>query len=316
MTLIGFNRLQPVRIVLIALIAIHSSSLFRSRAIADEEKLASSTASVALRPSWVVSDQIGAPAAAVYDRAAGEIYLSQIGGEGDKKDGDGLISRLDLNGRIVAFSWISGLNAPKFLAIDRRRLWVTDIDEVVGIDIDSGKIGRRIPIIGAKFLTGIAVDEKGTLYVGDMLESRIYCVKNGHVFIFAEGRELESPGALIIKNGQLDVGAWGFTTDYSAAVPGTVYSLDLNSHKKTVLSTHRGSWFGLCTDGGTGFYGADFEGGGVFHISPSGAAQRIVQLPRGSAGLVYVPEAQLLVVPETRQNRVVGYDLAPQTASK
>jgi len=316
MILTSFNRLQPVRIVLIALVVILSSSFFRSKAIADDEKRAALTASATLRPSWVLSDRIGAPAAAVYDRAAGEIYLSQIGGEGDKKDGDGVISRLDLNGRILAFSWISGLNAPKFLAIDGRRLWVTDIDEVVAIDIGSGKICHKVPIAGAKFLTGIAVDEKGTLYVGDMLESRIYCVKNGHVFIFAEGRELESPGALLIGNGRLDVGAWGFTTDYSAAVPGTVYSLDLKSRKKTVLSTRRGSWFGLSTDAGTGFFGADFEGGGVYHISRSGQAQRIAQLPRGSAGLLYVPEAQLLVVPETRQNRVVGYDLAPQTALK
>jgi hypothetical protein len=30
----------------------------------------------------------------------------------------------------------------------------------------------------------------------------------------------------------------------------------------------------------------------------------------------FTPEAQLLVVPETRQNRVLGYDLAPQTALK
>ena len=50
---------------------------------------------------------------------------------------------------------------------------MTDIDELVAINICAGAIRKKIRINGARFLTGIAADSKGVLYVGDMLTSRI-----------------------------------------------------------------------------------------------------------------------------------------------
>ena len=144
----------------------------------------------------------------------------------------------------------------------------------------------------------------------------VFIASSMAAFPFSRKAAISNRPPLLIGNGRLDVGGWGFSTDYSAAVPGTVYSLDLRSRKKTLVSTQRGSWAGLCADDRSGFFAADFEGGGLYHVSRAGEARRIARLPRGSAGLLYVPEAQLLVVPETRQNRVVGYDLAPQTVLK
>ena len=134
-----------------------------------------------LQPSWTLTEGIGAPAGAIYDPVTREIYISQISGEGDKKDGDGLISRVDVHGNVRKIGWVSGLNAPKGLALDDRTLWVSDIDEIVDVDVSAGKVRRRIPIPGARFLTGVAVDAKGVVYVGDMLTSCVYRIDRDRV---------------------------------------------------------------------------------------------------------------------------------------
>jgi sugar lactone lactonase YvrE len=259
---------------------------------------------------WVLSEDLGAPAGVVFDRSTSELYVSQISGEGDKKDGVGVVSRLDLKGNVLKMWWISGLNAPKGMTLDGRTLWVTDIDELVAIDIPAARIRRKIAIEGAKFLTGVAVDGNGAVYVGDMLTSRIYRVTNGRAAIFAEGRDLESPGALLFSNDRLLVSGWGYTTDYSTAAPGSLYFLDLKTRKQSSFMTaRRGNWLGLSGDGETGYFAANFAGG-VFRIDSSGRISPFIELSGGAAGLIYVPEAKLLVVTETRANRISGYDLA------
>ncbi len=265
------------------------------------------------RPSclWTLARGLGAPAGVIFDPQTRELYLSQIGGEGDKKDGDGVITRVDLRGTILEQSWISGLNAPKGLALHERTLWTTDIDELVAIDVAKGKVQCKIAIEGAKFLTGLAVDPRGRIYVGDMLTSRIYCVEENRPRVLAQGRELESPGAILCKDGALLVAGWGYTTDYSTAVPGSIYLLNLKSRKQTPFSSSpRANWFGLCPDGNSGYFASDFGSGRVYRIDHSGKPTCVVSLPQGCAGLVYVPDAKLLVVTQTPENRVAAYDLS------
>ena len=268
------------------------------------------------RPLWSLSEGIGAPAGVVYDPRNRELYVSQISGEGDKKDGVGLISRFSPEGRVIKMWWISGLNAPKGLALWKESLWVTDIDEVVAIDVRAGKVRKTIPIEGAKFLTGIAADLKGVLYVGDLLTSRVYRIEHGRVRLFSDDPALESPGALLMCDDQLLVAGWGYTTDYSTAVPGSIFYLDLKTRKRTLLcSAPRANWFGLSRQGPNALLAADFNNGRVYRIEHGGRSTCVLRLPRGCAGITYVPDRNLLVVTETRENRVAAYAL-PKAAKE
>ena len=65
---------------------------------------------------------------------------------------------------------------------------MTDIDELVAIDVGTGKVRRKIAINGAKFLTGVAVDATGVVYVGDMLTSRVYRVEHDLPRVLIEDR--------------------------------------------------------------------------------------------------------------------------------
>lgn len=262
------------------------------------------------RKLWERRD-LGAPAGVIYDQKSDQFYVSQIGGEGDKKDGNGVISRFDTEGNLLELAWVDGLNGPKGLALAGSALWCSDIDSLVEIDTAKAKIRRRIVIDGAKFLTGISADQDGTLFVGDMLTSRIYRVMDGRVSIFSTGRELESPGALVVGGGRLTIAGWGFTTDYTTTELGSIFAIELKSARKISFAPNaRGNWFGLCGDGDSGFFAADFRSGDIFHIDKSGEATLKCDLPRGTSGIAFLPGSKLLVATHTRENLLIGYDLS------
>jgi DNA-binding beta-propeller fold protein YncE len=68
------------------------------------------------------------PESAVFDRAAGAIYVSNVNGDAMKKDGNGFISKLGPDGKVVAIEWIKGLDSPTGLALANGKLYAADVD--------------------------------------------------------------------------------------------------------------------------------------------------------------------------------------------
>ena len=126
---------------------------------------------------------------------------------------------------VVTADWFTALNAPKGLRSFGGTLWVADLDEVIGIDIASAKENARVKIDGAKFLNDVAVGADGTVYVSDMMASRIYAIKDGKATVFAEGEQLEYPNGLFVEGERLIVGGWGSkpAADFTTKVPGRLY---------------------------------------------------------------------------------------------
>ena len=97
-----------------------------------------------LIPLWDLKGDFAAPESAYYDAASNSVFVSSINGQILDKDGNGYISRLSPDGKVVTAKWVTGLNGPKGLRSVGGTLWVADIDEVVGIEIASGKITSRV----------------------------------------------------------------------------------------------------------------------------------------------------------------------------
>lgn len=101
-------------------------------------------------------------------------FVSNIGEKFDPlaKDGDGFISELDGEGRVVALKAFPAdgakLDAPKGMASLGGRLYVADIDRIVGFDLTSRKqvFEARAPEGGATFLNDLTTME-GALVVTD-----------------------------------------------------------------------------------------------------------------------------------------------------
>src|SRR6185436_5253746 len=92
---------------------------------------------------WEASGFV-APESAVFDPARQLFYVSNMGTWGDgATPGDGFISRMSADGRILDLRWITGLQNPKGLALANGRLYAADDAELIEIDPAAGTIVAR-----------------------------------------------------------------------------------------------------------------------------------------------------------------------------
>ncbi|MCU0979233.1 MAG: hypothetical protein MUF25_08710, partial [Pirellulaceae bacterium] len=232
-------------------------------------------------------------------------------------DGDGFLSKLTPDGKVVAAQWITGLNAPKGIRGSNGRLWVSDIDQLIGVDIAQGKIAERVPVPDAEFLNDVACDAQGAVYVSDMTKNKIHRYRDGKLSVFAEGEDVENPNGLLVVGQQLVVGGWGSSSGGKTTL-GHLFSLDLESGQKTLVTPDPvGNLDGVETVAKGSYLVSDWSAGKIFYIRQEGTVTLLMQLPKGSADLGYVPDKQLLLVPQMLENRVTAYQLRrPDTAKQ
>jgi len=263
---------------------------------------------------WELSKGIKAPESAYFDKETGNIFLSQVGdGGGLGKDGDGVISILKPDGTVVNPRWFAGLNAPKGLRSTKGVLWVADIDRLVGINIENATTHAIHEVAGAKFLNDVAITERGTVLVSDMLASTIYALQGNKVSKVASGVELDSPNGLLVNGGTLYIAGWGrdIQASFETLTLGRLLALDLRTRKvQPVTKVTVGNLDGLELDGKGGFLVTDWIEGAVLHISAKGAVTSVLDLPKGSADIAYLSKKKLLIVPQMLENKVTAYDLS------
>src|SRR5687768_3860280 len=76
---------------------------------------------------WETDTTLATPESVLPDIKKGVLYVSLIDGAPWEKDGKGGIAKVDLNGKITDGYWVSGLSAPKGMAIVGNKLYVADI---------------------------------------------------------------------------------------------------------------------------------------------------------------------------------------------
>jgi sugar lactone lactonase YvrE len=260
---------------------------------------------------WKATDGIATPESVYVDEGSGFIFTSQIDGDPNARDGNGRIVQLARNGRVVAADWVTGLHAPKGLRSRGRTLWTADLDEVLGIEIANGRITSRTRIEGA-MLNDVAVDGDGTVYVSDMMASRIHAIRNGMATVFAEGEQLEWPNGLLVDGNRLIVGGWGKPKpDFSTDVPGRLFALDLQTKQKTLITPEPlANIDGVELDGRGGYIVSDWRSGRILQVSATGEARELRQFMPGAADIAFVAKQSLLIVPHMNENIVASYDLS------
>ena len=163
-----------------------------------------------LPPLWTLTGDFASPESAYYHAGSNAVFVSSINGQILEKDGNGYISRLSPDGKMVSAKWVTGLNAPKGMRSLGGTLWVTDIDEVVSIDIATARITARVKVEGAQFLNDLATAPDGTVYASDSGLARIYAVKDGKSSVFVEGADLvDVPNGLLVDGTRLVLGTIG-----------------------------------------------------------------------------------------------------------
>ena len=269
-------------------------------------------AAVPGKGGWEATEGIQTPESVYVDPQSGFIFSSQIAGAPDARDGNGRIVKLNGDGTVVSANWVTGLNAPKGLRACGGTLWTADIDEVIGVEIASGRITTRVKVPEAKFLNDVACTNDGTVYVSDMAATRIIAVKDGKPSVFVQGEQLEWPNGILVDGNRLIVGGWGKPeADFSTTVPGRLFAIDLNTKAKTLITRAPfANIDGLESDGRGGYLVSDWNVGMIMQVSAKGEVREVRKFAQGTADIGFTPNGNVLLVPHMNENKVAAYDIS------
>ncbi|WP_299582221.1 hypothetical protein [uncultured Sunxiuqinia sp.] len=247
---------------------------------------------------WRTGPNMKTPESVYYDSNNDVIYVANINDNPSKKDGNGFISQLNPDGTVKKMEWVTGLSAPKGMAVFEDKLYVSDIDELVEIDIDKAKIINRYPAPGAIFLNDVAACGNGTIFVSDSRTNKIHALSNGKFEVWKEGDELEGINGLYTEDGKLYIGSQ------------KIQVADVKSKKLSTLQTDCQGVDGLEKDNEGNFVFSNWPGR-IFYLEDGqltklwdSTADKI-----NTADVFFAKELNLLLVPTFFDNQVVAYKI-------
>lgn len=257
-------------------------------------------APVTLTKKWESEATMTTCESVIYDKANDVLYVANINGAPDGKDGNGFISKLSLDGKVVQAEWVKGMNAPKGMGIANGKLFVTDIDRVHEIDIASGKITKSYPVAGAKFLNDITTDGAGKVYVSDSGGGTVSVIENGKLSKWIEN--LQGPNGLFAESGEILTVLWDGKT---------LNTIDPATKQLTVKTDSIENGDGIEAIG-NGEYLVSSWNGMVHHIAADWKKTLVLDTRADSvnaADIEYIQEKNLLLIPTFFKNKVVAYEV-------
>lgn len=257
-----------------------------------------SAATPSLVRKWESDATLKVPESVLVDAKRGILYVSNIDGEPWADDGKGSIGKMGFDGKVSAPEWVTGLSAPKGMALQGNRLYVGDIDRVVVVDVDQGTIIEKIAVAGAHGLNDVAVDAKGVVYVSDSKDKKIYTLTDGKAALLLEG--LKAPNGVHVHDGEF------YFMDN-----GSLYRLGNGTEKVLVSAGMEGNGDGLESDGKGGFV-ITYWPGIIHYAAPDGTRTTLLDTSKekiSSADIGYDAKTHTVYVPTFGRNTVVAYEL-------
>jgi sugar lactone lactonase YvrE len=150
---------------------------------------------------WATDTILKVPESVLVDDKENCLWVSNIDGASNGKDGKGSISKLSKTGTPINLDWVTGLNAPKGMAKYKQELYVADLTELVIIDIKKGVVKNKIKVEGSVFLNDVTVNKNGAVFVSDSRTGKVHRIENGIVSIEIEN--LQGPNGLLSIEDQL-----------------------------------------------------------------------------------------------------------------
>ncbi len=244
---------------------------------------------------------LATPESVLYEATRDVIYVSNVNGDPIAKDGNGFISIINLKGEIIKREWIKGLDAPKGMGIYNNHLFVTDINQVIEIDVEKGEIVNRFVANGAKFLNDIAIDATGRVFISDMTTSDIYLLSNSKLEKWFYSDKFNYLNGLFILDNSLLAGN-----------SNTIYAINLDSKEMTEFIKESGGIDGLEAIGNGAFIVSDWTGN-ISKVSPNTPKELLlstVDKKINAADIDFIIEKKILLVPTFFDNRVMIYSYA------
>jgi hypothetical protein len=230
----------------------------------------------------------------LFDGKGSRLFVSNINGQPSDKNGEGFISILNLDGSVQELKWATGLNAPKGMGILDGHLYVTDIDRVVAIDLESGEVAKEFTPEKAEFLNDITTSSSA-VYISDMGLGLIHKIENGELSTIADG----------VKgvNGLLSKGDHLMTLDAKG-----LRAYDLTQNKFSMVNDSVTGGDGLTMLNDETYIASRWQGE-IYHVAGNKAHLLLDTKAEESqtADIGLDPDKMIVYVPTFFKNKVVAY---------
>jgi sugar lactone lactonase YvrE len=231
----------------------------------------------------IVKEAFLQPESALYDAEQDVYFVSSINGKPGDADGNGFITKVSPDGKILDAKFVDGtkkgstLNAPKGLAVSGDTLYAADLTFVRLFDRKTGAPKGKTAIPGATFLNDLCSAPDGSVYVSDT--------------------------GIKPKADSFD--PTGSDSVYKITKGGKV--------EKVIANKDLGGPNGLTADD-TGVWVVTMRSGELFHVGKAGKQEGLVKLPSGFLdGLVKLPDGNLLVTTWATSSVLKGTPSGPFT---
>ena len=250
-----------------------------------------------LEKVWITdSTSLRNPESVLYDSKSKTLFVSDIG-EFDKQ-GVGYLSKLDLNGKVTKKDWVTGLDAPKGLGMNKNNLYVAETHAVAVIDVAKGTISKRIPIEGSGMLNDITIDPKGIVYVSDSRTGKVHRIENDKPAVYLE--DLKGINGLL-----------AIDKDLYILADGVFKKADSDKKVTDIATGIEGGSDGIAMVGKNEFLCTGW-GGTIYYVKADGTIQLLSDTRDkkiNAADLGYDASSKTLYVPQMTSNRVIAYKL-------
>lgn len=241
------------------------------------------------------------PECIIVNSAENCFYVSNINNRSsDEKDGDGFISKVSLDGKILELEWITGINDPRGMSLIEDTLWVADIDELIKISVSSATILEKIKIDGATALNDISIDESTQkLYTSDFRGNKVFTLENFNTQ--GASIEINKPNGLLTFNQQLFVGT--FDAENTLSV--------INENAKETI------WSAECKIDGLAMYQepdalllSNYDGQLLILDKTSQSTTLLIKTEKHKvADFAFVPDQSMVIIPALDINKVLAYKI-------
>ncbi|MES1176868.1 MAG: hypothetical protein ABUL62_21275 [Myxococcales bacterium] len=268
-------------------------------------------------PVFRITEGIATPESVLYDEANDRYLVSNINGSPDGVDGNGYITEISPEGKVVKDKFIAGgvakvkLDAPKGSGISGGVLYVADISVVRLFDLKTGAPKGEVKVPGATFLNDIAVAKDGRVFVSDSGiktgaggfeptgTDAVYVIDKGKLKTIAKSKDLQGPnGLLAVDKGVLTV---TFNGD-------ELYRLDEKGAKQDTTKVTEGGLDGIIQVGDA-LYISSWKGSAIYRGSLGGKFELALGELKGAADIGFDSKRKRVLVPRFLDSAVEVYDL-------
>lgn len=264
---------------------------------------------------WETDGFVG-PESVVFDAARDEFYVSNMGTHGKgATPGDGFISRVSADGKILELKWVTGFDNPKGLALANGRLYVGDDKDLVEIDVAGGKVANRYaPADGPGSFNDCTADAAGNVYVFSGRLHTVFRLSGGRFGPWATPDKALTGGinGLRAEQDRLLLGGWSLRGADGQEQLGHLSTVSYADQSLGRLGNQPVCHIdGIEPDGRGAYTVTDWLTGDVLHVTADGTFTRLMSLGRGTADHTYLIEKKLLIIPQMMEHKLRAFRWAP-----